>query len=60
MDKYAPDAVIGVVGTGKAKKVKGAAKSCPVATDKGDAVANWERGETGGWRVSTIFQESSW
>merc|ERR1712136_333859 len=39
--KYAPDAIIGVVGSGKAKKAKGTAKSAfPVATDKGDAVAN--------------------
>ena len=42
VEKYAPDAVIGVVGSGKAKKVKGAGKSALVATDKGDAVANVE------------------
>ena len=34
VDKYAPDAFIGVVGSGKAKKVKGVWKSTPVATDK--------------------------
>ena len=32
--KYAPDAIIGVVGSGKVQKVKGAEKSAPVATEK--------------------------
>ena len=34
VEKYAPDAVLGVVGSDKAKKVKGARKSAPVAMDK--------------------------
>ena len=43
VEKCAPDAIICVVGSGKAKKAKGAAKSAlPVATDKGDVVANLE------------------
>ena len=45
VEKYAPDAIIGVVGNGKAKKAKGAAKSAlPVATDKGDLEAwgDWD------------------
>ena len=43
VEKCAPDANIGVVGSGKAKKAKGAAKSALlVATDKRDAVANLE------------------
>merc|ERR1712107_243414 len=50
VEKYAPDAIIGVVGSGKAKKVKGSSKSAlPVATDKGDAVANLEA--WGDWRM---------
>ena len=40
--KYAPDAFIGVTGSGKAKKWKGVAKSVPVVTDKGDAFASLE------------------
>ena len=40
--KHAPDAVIVVAGSGKAKKMKGAVKSAPVATDKGDALAKLE------------------
>ena len=40
---YAPDEIIGVVCSGKAKKAKGASKSALlVATDKGVAVANLE------------------
>ena len=40
VEKYAPDAIIGFVGNGKAK---GAAQSAlPVATDKGDPIANLE------------------
>ena len=43
VEKYAPDAIFGVLGSGKPKKAKGAAKSAlPVATDQGDAVANLE------------------
>ena len=43
VEKCAPDAIIGVVGSGEAKKAKGAAKSALlVATDKRDAVANLE------------------
>ena len=39
VEKYAPDAIFGVLGSGKPKKAKGAAKSAlPVATDQGDAV----------------------
>ena len=41
VEKYASDAIIGVVG--KAKQMNGAGKSAPVATDKGDAVANVEK-----------------
>ena len=49
VEKYAPDAIIGVVGNGKAKNAKGAAKSAlPVATDKGDSVA-W-----GDWRMEAF------
>ena len=53
--KYAPDAIIGVVGNGNAKKVKGAS-ALPVATDK----AIWRLGESGGWRLSTTRRESPW
>ena len=42
VEKYAPGAIIGVVGSGKAKKTEGAGKSAPVATDKGYANANLE------------------
>ena len=43
VEKYAPDAIFGVVGSGRPKKAKGAAKSAlPIATDQGDAVANLE------------------
>merc|ERR1712136_386970 len=53
VEKYAPDAIIGVVGNGKAKKAKGAAKSAlPVATDKGDPVANLE--VWGDWRMEAF------
>ena len=53
VEKYAPDAIIGVVGSGKAKKVKGSSKSAlPVATDKGDAVANLEA--WGDWRMEAF------
>ena len=50
--KYAPEAVICVVGSGKAKKVKGTGKSAPVATDKGDAVANLEAWRD--WRMEAF------
>ena len=53
VEKYAPDAIMGVVGNGKAKKAKGAAKSVlPVATDKGDPVANLEA--WGDWRMEAF------
>ena len=43
VEKYAPDAIFGVLGSGKPKKAKGAAKSALlVATDQVDAVANLE------------------
>ena len=42
-EKHATDAIRGVVGNGKAKKAKGAAKlALHVATDKGDPVATLE------------------
>ena len=45
IEKYASDAVIGVDGGGKAKKVSGAPKSAlSCASDKGDADANLEAG----------------
>ena len=50
--KYAPDADIVVAGSGKAKKMKGAVKSAPVATDKGDALANLEA--WGDWRMEAV------
>ena len=46
--KYAPDAIIGVIG----QKVKGAEKSAPVATEKGDAVENLEA--WGDWRTGAL------
>ena len=53
VEKYAPDAIIGVVGNGKANKAKGAAKSAlPVATDKGDPVAHLEA--WGDWRMEAF------
>merc|ERR1719240_2479016 len=53
VEKYAPDAIIGVVGNGKAKKAKGSSKSAlPVATDKGDPVANLEA--WGDWRMEAF------
>ena len=53
VEKYAPDAIFGVVGSGKAKKAKGVAKSSlPVATDQGDAVANLEA--WGDWRMEAF------
>ena len=61
VEKYAPCAFIGVLCSGKAKKVNGVGKSAPVATDKGEATANVdESGETGGWRIATICQEYLW
>ena len=51
VEKYAPDAII-VLSVGKAK-AKGAAKSAlPVATDKGDRVANLEA--WGDWRMEAF------
>ena len=52
VEKYAPDAVIGVVGRGKAKKIKGGGKSASVATDKDDPSANLEF--WGGWRMEAF------
>ena len=53
VEKYAPDAIMGVVGNDKAKKAKGAAKSAlPVATDKGDPIANLEA--WGDWRMEAF------
>merc|ERR1711871_1073058 len=56
--KYAPDSVIGVVGSGgggKKKKAKSAVAAAPVSTkDKGDFVANhhaWGQHEGVNWRV---------
>ena len=49
--------IMGVVGNGKAKKVKGAAKSALlVATDKGDPVANLEA--WGDWRMEAFDARS--
>ena len=49
VEKYAPDAIIGVVGNGEANMAKGAAKSALlVATDKGDLEA-W-----GDWRMKAF------
>ena len=53
VEKCAPDAIIGVVGSGAAKKAKGAVKSAlPVATDKCDAVANLEA--WGDWKIEAF------
>ena len=53
VEKCAPDANIGVVGSGEAKKAQGAAKSVlPVVTDEGDAVANLE--VWGNWRIEAF------
>ena len=53
VEKYAPDAIIGVVGSGKARKAKGSTKSAlPVATDKADGVANLEA--WGDWRMEAL------
>ena len=41
-EKYAPDAFVGVTGSGKAKKWKGVVRSVPVVADKGDAFASLE------------------
>ena len=50
VEKYGPDAIIGFVVSGKAK---GAARSAlPVATDKGDPVANLEA--RGDWRMEAF------
>ena len=49
VEKYAPDAIFCVVGSGKAKKAKSALL---VATDQGDAVANFEA--WGDWRMEAI------
>ena len=60
-EKYAPDAFIGVTGSGKAKKWKGVVRSVPVVADKGDAFASLEVGrpEDGGitaswWRAGNL------
>ena len=43
VEKYAPDAIFGVLGRGKPKKANLAARSAlPVSTDQVDAVANLE------------------
>ena len=47
LKKYAPDAVIGVVGTGKAKSL---------ATDKGDATDNLEA--QGDWRMEAFDDDT--
>ena len=53
VEKYAPDAIIGVVGSGKARNVKGSTKSVSlVATDKADGVANLEA--WGDWRMEAL------
>ena len=60
VEKYAPEAIFGVLGSGKAKKAKGAAKSAlPVAMIRVMRLQIWRLGETGGWRLSTTRQESS-
>ena len=53
VEKYAPEAIIGAVGNGKAKKAKGAAMSAlPDATDKGDPIADLEA--WGDWRMEAL------
>ena len=53
VEKYGPDAIIGVAGSGMAKMAKGSAKSALlVATDKGDAVANLEAWRD--WRMEAF------
>merc|ERR1712139_547618 len=56
--KYAPDSVIGVVGTGggggKKKKAKNAGGPAPARGDKGDFVANhhaWGTHDGANWRI---------
>ena len=46
----------GVVGSDKAQKVKGAEKSAPVATEKGEAVENLEA--WGDWRTGALDDTS--
>ena len=41
-ENYAPGTIIGVIGSGKAKKGKGVVRSVPVAAEKGDAFASLE------------------
>ena len=53
VERYATDAIRGVVGNGKAKKAEGAAKSdLLVATDTSDTVANLEA--WGDWRMVAL------
>ena len=52
VEKYAPDAIIGVVGSGNVQKVKGAENSDLIATEKGDAVENLEAWRD--WRTETL------
>ena len=53
VEKYATDAIRGVVSNGKEKRAKGAAKlAMPVATDKGDPVANLEAWRD--WRMEAF------
>ena len=53
VEKYGPDAIIGVAGSGKAKMAKGSAKSALlVATDKCDAVANLDAWRD--WRMEAF------
>ena len=49
VEKYAPDAIFGVLGSGKPKKAKGAAKSAlPVPTDmKVDTSLKWSASSCG-------------
>ena len=56
VEKYAPDAIFGVVGSGKAKK---RSQPCLLPLIRAMRLQIWRLGETGGWRLSTTRQESS-
>ena len=58
VEKYAIDAIRGVVGNSKAKGQGAAMLVAMLALPV--ALRIWKLGQTGGWRLSTIRQVSFW
>ena len=60
VEKYAPDAIFGVLGSGKPKRPRELrSRPCLLPLIRVTRLQIWRLRETGGWRFSTTRQETS-